>query len=109
MATYVRAITCDKKQLLPCSAILNGEYGLNKFSMSVPAVIGRNGIEEVKELILADDEQNRLKKTIDTLAPAMRKVEELMSSLKNNNISSIGANTEVGGFMQRRVKTRSKP
>jgi malate dehydrogenase len=80
MATYVRAITGDKKQLLPCSAILNGEYGLNKISMSVPAVIGRNGIEGVKELEFADDELNRLKNSIDALAPAMRKVEELLSS-----------------------------
>src|SRR4030042_4446362 len=55
MATYVRAIIGDKKQLLPCSVILNGEYGLNKISMSVPAVIGRSGIEEVKELELGGD------------------------------------------------------
>ncbi len=83
MATYVRAIIGDKKQLLPCSVILNGEYGLNKISMSVPAVIGRNGIEGVDELELADDERNRLKNAIRTLTPAMRKVEELLSSLKN--------------------------
>lgn len=80
MATYVRAIIGNKKQLLPCSAILDGEYGLNKISMSVPAIIGIKGIEEVKELDLTDDEQNRLKITIDTLIPAMRKVEELMAA-----------------------------
>jgi malate/lactate dehydrogenase len=83
MATYVRAIIGDKKQILPCSAILNGEYGLNRISMSVPAVIGRNGIEEVRELELADDERNRLKNTIDKLTPAMRRVEELLASFKN--------------------------
>jgi malate/lactate dehydrogenase len=86
MATYVRAIIGDKEQVLPCSVILNGEYGLNKISMSVPAVIGRSGIEEVKELELADDEQNRLKNSIDTLTPAMRKVEELLASFKRSRV-----------------------
>jgi malate dehydrogenase len=83
MATYVRAIIGDKKQLLPCSAVLNGEYGLNRISMSVPAVIGRKGIEEVRELGLADDERNRLKNTVDKLAPAMRRVEKLLVSFSN--------------------------
>jgi malate/lactate dehydrogenase len=54
--------------------------------MSVPAVIGRSGIEEVKELELADDEQNRLKNSIDTLTPAMRKVEELLASFKRSRV-----------------------
>jgi malate dehydrogenase len=79
MAEYVRAIIGNQGVVLPASTILMGEYGLKDISMSVPAVIGAKGIQEVKELELSADEKLRLQKTVDTLTPAMRKVEDLLS------------------------------
>ena len=78
MAAYAGAIIQDKGAVLPASTILQGEYGVKDISMSVPAVIGAKGIQEVKELKLTNDEKARLEKSIGILTPAMRKVEELL-------------------------------
>jgi malate/lactate dehydrogenase len=46
--------------------------------MSIPAVIGKNGIERIKILKLASDEQEGLKNTIEVLSPYMRQMEECL-------------------------------
>ena len=79
MAIYVRAIIDNTDQVLPCSAVLNGEYGQKDISMTVPAVIGRQGIQHIQDLELAADEKERLKITIKALNKAMRKVEDLLA------------------------------
>ncbi|MBN1570372.1 MAG: hypothetical protein JXA73_21195 [Acidobacteria bacterium] len=76
MAAITRAILQNSGEIFPCSAILNGEYGLRGFSMSVPAALGRNGMQEILEWELAPDEQERLKSTIDLLKDAARVVDE---------------------------------
>ena len=56
----VQAIACDLKKMYPCSALLDGEYGLNDLCIGVPVVLGKNGIESIVEIELSDDEKAHL-------------------------------------------------
>lgn len=52
----VDAIVKNRQRILPCAAYLQGEYGLNGMYVGVPVKLGRNGIEEIIELKLTDQE-----------------------------------------------------
>ena len=56
----VQAVLRDEKQLLPCAALLNGEYGLNDIFMGVPCVLGANGVEKVLELEISEADRQSL-------------------------------------------------
>jgi len=56
----VKAVLDDEKRLLPCSVLLDGEYGLRDLFIGVPCVIGAQGVERVLELPLADHEKAAL-------------------------------------------------
>jgi len=56
-AQMVDAILLDEKRVLPCTAYLEGEYGVDSLYMGVPVKLGRGGVEEIVELELSDDEQ----------------------------------------------------
>ena len=56
----VQAIACDTKKIFPCSALLEGEFGLNDLSIGVPCVLGANGIEKIVEISLTDAEKAKL-------------------------------------------------
>ena len=53
----VEAILKDRKLILPCSVYLEGEYGLNDICFGVPVKLGRNGVEQIIEVDLTDDER----------------------------------------------------
>ena len=53
----VQAIACDQKKMYPCSALLDGEYGLSDLCIGVPVILGRNGIESIVEIELSDAEK----------------------------------------------------
>jgi malate dehydrogenase len=55
------AILKDKKKILPCAAYLEGEYGINNLFMGVPIKLGANGVEDIMELNLTDEEKKALK------------------------------------------------
>ncbi len=61
VSELVRAIALDSQKMFPCSAMLEGEYGLNDISIGVPCVIGKNGIEKIVEIELSDAEDAKLK------------------------------------------------
>ena len=63
----VAAILHDKKKILPCAVLLNGEYGLNDLFVGVPARLGRAGMEQVIELELTEDEKAALKKSAEAV------------------------------------------
>jgi malate/lactate dehydrogenase len=73
-----RAIKENSGAVIPCSVVLDGEYGLKGLSMSVPVKLGKDGIAEILEYELAADEQEGLKKTVETLKSAARIVEQNM-------------------------------
>ena len=67
LTEITRIITEDSKKIVPCSAILDGEYGEHNLSMGVPVVLGKDGIKEILEYDLLPDEQANLKISIDKL------------------------------------------
>jgi malate dehydrogenase len=66
-AQMVDAIMLDETRVLPCTAYLEGEYGIEGLYMGVPVKLGRGGIEEVVELELSEDEQTMLNESADAV------------------------------------------
>ena len=69
-AQMVDAICLDEKRVLPCTAFLEGEYGVNGLYMGVPVKLGSEGVEEIVKLRLTADE----KKMLRASAAAVREV-----------------------------------
>ena len=63
----VEAILFDKKEILPCTAYLNGEYGINGLYVGVPVKLGAAGAEQIIELKLNDEELSALQKSADSV------------------------------------------
>jgi malate dehydrogenase len=63
----VEAIVNDKKEVLPCSCILQGEYGISGVSVGAPAVIGKRGIEKIEAWQLDSDEAERLRRAVEKI------------------------------------------
>ncbi|MFN2629146.1 MAG: malate dehydrogenase [Gaiellaceae bacterium] len=59
-AQMVDSIMLDEKRVLPCTAYLEGEYGINGLFMGVPVKLGAGGVEQIVELELTDDERQAL-------------------------------------------------
>ncbi len=78
VSQMVEAILKDKKQILPCAAYLEGEYGLNGIYFGVPVKLGRSGIEQVIEITLTDEENEALNRS----AQAVRNTIETLQSLQ---------------------------
>jgi malate dehydrogenase len=60
IARMAEAIVRDKKEVLPCAACLDGEYGIRDSVIGVPVRLGKGGIEEIIELELTASEKQRL-------------------------------------------------
>ena len=76
VAEMVDAVLLDQKRLLPCTAYLEGEYGIDDLYMGVPVVLGAGGIERIVELELSDREQAWLEES----AAAVRDVVGVLAS-----------------------------
>lgn len=63
----VQTLLNDSKRIFPVSVPLEGEYGLNGVSMSVPCVLGKDGVEKIIELGLSDEEKEMMKKSSEVL------------------------------------------
>jgi len=77
-AQMVEAIVKDEKRIFPCCAMLNGEYGMNNIYLGVPVKLGKNGIEEIIELNLNEDE----KALLNDSAKAVREVLDVLDNMK---------------------------
>ncbi len=66
-AQMVDAVMLDEKRVLPCTAYLEGEYGIDGLYMGVPVKVGAAGIEEIVELELTEDEQAMLSASADAV------------------------------------------
>lgn len=75
-AQMVEAVIKDQKRIFPCCAWLQGEYGLKNIYLGVPVKLGKNGIEEILELKLNDDEMKLLQSSA-------KSVKEVMNVLDN--------------------------
>jgi len=66
-AQMVDSIMLDEKRVLPCTAYLEGEYGIEGLYMGVPVKLGASGIEQIVELDLSEDERAALAKSADAV------------------------------------------
>jgi len=71
VALMVEAILKDKKMVLPCSAYLEGEYGLKDIFFGVPVTLGRGGVERVWEITLTLQERTMLNKSAELIRSTM--------------------------------------
>ena len=60
VSSLVKSIACNHMKIFPCSAFLDGEYGLHDLCIGVPVILGRNGIEKIIELDLDSADLNHL-------------------------------------------------
>ncbi len=74
VSSMVQSIANDQKKMFPCSALLEGEYGLNDISIGVPCIIGKNGIEKIVQLDLNDAEKAKIQES----AAAVKKTNGLL-------------------------------
>lgn len=74
VSALVQSIACDQKKMFPCSTLLDGEYGLSDICIGVPVIIGKNGIEDIVELDLNEEEKAKLEES----AAGVRKTNDLL-------------------------------
>ncbi|MCS6894698.1 MAG: malate dehydrogenase [Bacteroidia bacterium] len=74
IAQMVASVLLDQKRILPCSVYLQGQYDLHDIYIGVPVKLGRNGVEEIIQLALTDEE----KKLLHTSADAVRSMNAVL-------------------------------
>lgn len=73
------AIAYDKRQIMPVSALLKGEYGVEGLFVGVPVILGRNGVEKIIEMDLTDTEKEMFKKSVASVRKTADEVNALTS------------------------------
>lgn len=72
------SILKDRKKILPCAVYLEGEYGCQDLFIGVPVKLGANGVEQVVEIQLTEEENAALQKSADAVRELKEKLKELM-------------------------------
>lgn len=72
--TMIKSIIKDKKEVMPTSAYLSGQYGLDDICIGVPARVGKEGIEEIVELTLNEEEKKALSKSAKTIKESIKEL-----------------------------------
>jgi malate dehydrogenase len=67
ISIMVEAILSDEEKVIPCSAMLMGEYGYTDVTVGVPCVVGANGVEKVIELDLDDETKVKFAKSVNSI------------------------------------------
>jgi len=75
--TMAEAIIYDEKRLLPVSAYLQGEFGIDGYYVGVPAILGASGVEKVVEFTLDEEEQSALDNSINVVKTLVGDMERL--------------------------------
>lgn len=75
-AQMVEAMLLDRKEILPCAAMLQGQYGINGLYVGVPVKLGSAGVEEIIEIQLSESEHSALKASAAA-------VQELLDIMEN--------------------------
>ncbi|TFH39145.1 MAG: malate dehydrogenase, partial [ANME-2 cluster archaeon] len=65
----------DQKRILPACAYLEGQYGHKDIYLGVPAKLGKDGVEEIIQLTLSDDEQTMLDRSAEAVKEGISKLE----------------------------------
>jgi malate dehydrogenase len=75
------AIIYDKRKIMPVCAKLEGEYGVDGTFVGVPGIIGRNGVEQVIELDLSDDEKEAFARSVGAVRKTCDEVDTMLRNL----------------------------
>ena len=78
VSSLVHSIACNQKKMFPCSVLLEGEYGLNDLTIGVPVILGKNGIEEIVEIDLDNNERDKLNES----AKGVKATNDLLKDMK---------------------------
>lgn len=70
VARIVFDIVNDIGEIIPVSTVLHGEYGVDGYAMSVPCQVGRNGVVNIRKLVMTDSEQEQLKHSAEVIRKA---------------------------------------
>jgi malate dehydrogenase len=79
VAEMVDSIVFDQKRVLPCAAYCDGEYGVDGLFVGVPVKLGKEGVEEIVEIELSEQEREELHKS----AEAVRELVEAMAGMSH--------------------------
>ena len=74
----VESVLNDSKRIIPCSVFLEGEYGQSDLCIGVPCTIGKNGIEEILDLKLSDEEKFKFKNSADSVRAMNESLKEIL-------------------------------
>ncbi|MDX2084818.1 MAG: malate dehydrogenase [Candidatus Melainabacteria bacterium] len=77
VVAMVESIVKDKKRILPCSALLQGEYGVQDLYVGVPCKLGKNGLEQVLEIELSEAERQMLNISVEDVRSNVQKLQQL--------------------------------
>jgi len=70
----VKAVVEDTKEIIPTSVVLQGEYGISDVAVGVPVKLGKNGVEEIVEFELTDEEKEKLKRSAEILKERLKEL-----------------------------------
>ena len=70
----VTAIVRDERAILPVSTLLTGQYGISDVCLGVPCVVGKNGIEEILQIPLSEEEKKRFVRSANALQNAISNI-----------------------------------
>jgi len=73
----VESITYDKRKIVPCCALLKGEYGVDGLFIGVPVILGKNGIEKIIEMDLTAAEKEAFKKSVASVQKTVDEVKAM--------------------------------
>ncbi len=73
----VESIAFDKRKIIPSCVLLTGEYGVDGLFIGVPAILGKNGVEEVIEMDLTDAEKEAFKNSVAAVQKTVDEVDSM--------------------------------
>jgi malate dehydrogenase len=73
----VESIVFDKKKIIPSCALLEGEYGVNGLFVGVPAILGKDGVEEIIEVELTEEEKVGFQRSVDAVQKTVDEVKAM--------------------------------
>lgn len=76
LAAVLRAVLQDTGEVMPCSVVLDGEYGRRDLSISVPVRLGKDGVDEIQEWQMTPDERDGFERSADAMTAAAKTIEE---------------------------------
>ena len=74
----LESILLDRRQILPCAALLKGEYGENDVFAGVPCQLSGKGLEKVIEISLNSEEKNQLKKSVSAVRETVKELDSIL-------------------------------